>query len=248
MNGKIFSILSVVPQNGSTYLATNLGYFMNKLNRKENKKVLLLDFDFNYSSLGSHFIEDDVSSLDDLILQKDAISSELFKKSITPTTLGFDILKGSTLNRIDLFTENFILNILNLSIRIYDYIFIVTNPNIKNPAIVLTLLNSDKIILVTKNNYINKLKSKETLQLIEDLKKTKTDVIIVYNFNNNKHKITAINELIPNSGILTLLEYVPSSIDNINLMYKNVFLRNSPNDTKFKLICKELLKNNERSE
>ena len=69
MGGKVFCILSVTPQNGSKYIATNLGYQLRRINKNfKKKKVLLIDFDFESPVLCSHFIKDrPYSGIDNLL-------------------------------------------------------------------------------------------------------------------------------------------------------------------------------------
>lgn len=241
MSGKIIPILSVIPQNGSKYLATNLGYYMKK---EQNKKMLLIDFDFEYASLGHHFVKESDCNIDTLLMsgwEYENNNFELFERAITSTKLGFDVLVGSSVGRNDFFKTDFISDVLNASVELYDYIFVVVNPKIENPATAITLLNAYKIILVAKNNYTNQLKLESVIMLIEELKRPHTQVNIIFNNNSTNVKNESSLELdfeMPNNFVVfETICFVPRSIDNKNLINKSIFKRKTYNDAVFRRIC-----------
>lgn len=245
MSGEVFCIISLVPQNGAKYLATNLGYFMKK--RHKNKKVLLIDFDFDNPTLCYHYTKNSIYSIDNLASLDIAnkFDRKNFKNSITELNMGVDILKGTSIQNINtfpnIFTKNFFAKIINMSKEFYDYVFVVTNHDVNKSETLVTLLNSNKVLLVIKNNYTNALKLDKYLLKISEFKDDKNDIKIISNFNEYDYGIKTFNQsMIEGIAHLALLDYVPKSIDNSNLDSKNIFKRRTINDVKFKEICKKI--------
>lgn len=243
MRGKVICLMSIVPQNGAKYLATNLGYFIKKNKKTKKKKVLLIDFDFANPTLCHHFVDSSTYNIDNLSLMEDELDTEMFKRAVVKTKLGFDILKGTKVCNPEIFSREVIAKILNISKESYDYIFVVANPQVSNSATIVTLLNSNKVILVAKNDNTNDFKFKDVLASIGSFMKDDLDIKVVYNYVNYFHK-TKIAEKVSDYNVksVTILDYVPKSTDNINLGKKLPMRRKTINDKKFKRLCKELIK------
>lgn len=242
MRGKIFCLISIVPQNGAKYLATNLGYFIKKNKKTKKKKVLLIDFDFANPTLCHHFVDSSTYNIDNLSLMEEDLNFELFRRAVVKTKLGFDILKGTKVCNSEIFSRDVIAKILNLAKEIYDYIFVVANPQVSNSATIVTLLNANKVILVAKNDYTNDFKFKDVLASIGSFIKNKSDIKLVYNCVNFFHKTKIVEKVKEyNVSSITILDYVPKSIDNINLDKKLPMKKRTINDKKFKKLSKELI-------
>lgn len=242
MRGKVFCIMSVVPQNGAKYVATNLGYFIKKTRKNKSKKVLLIDFDFKNPTLCYHYINESIYNIDKLSLIEKDLDNEVFERTVSKTKLGFDVLKGTEVCNSELISKELIANILNISKEMYDYIFVVINSNINNPATVISLLNATKVILVTKNDYTNNLKIEGALSTVKKFMKDKSNINILYNYSNYLHKIKVSKKIKDDTvDYLSILDYAPKSIDNINLGKKLFTSKKTINDNKFKKICKIIL-------
>lgn len=239
MNGKVFNVMSLIPQNGAKYVTSNLGFFMKK--KFKNKKILLIDFDFENPTLYYHFIKDSVYSIDDLISIEKSLDRNSFYNNIIKTEFKVDIFKGSGLGTANLFSKELIAIILNFAKEMYDYIFVVTSSDVNNSAIIMTLLNADKVILVVRNNYSNLLKIDKKLKEINTFVKDKSIIKIVANFNNYNQEMNILDK-VQGYSYLSLLDFVSKSIDNRNLKEKFFIKRKTINDRKFKEIIKELIK------
>lgn len=243
MNGKIYHIVSLIPQNGAKYIATNLGYFAKK--RKKDSKILLIDLDFNNPTLGYFYTKDFTYSIDNLVPIKNDIRKVTINNNIIKTNLGFDILKGSSIKSSEYISSDLVAIILNLAKEMYDYIFVVTQSNLKNPNTAITLLNANEVILVLRNNYSNLLKSTSFLQEIKPFIESKSALNIIINYKDYRSEIN-ISKVIKSTeeidiNYLGVLDYDMKSVDNINLKEKNFFKRNSVNDRVFKHICRKIL-------
>jgi len=242
MSGKIYNIISLVPQNGAKYVAMNLGYFTKK---RKKGKILLVDMDFENPTLGYSYTQDSPYSIDNLMPIKDDLKKANLINNITQTKLGVDILKGSFMYSGNYIPPELTATILNLAKEEYDYIFVVTQSNLENANNVIALLNNDKVILVLRNNYSNALKITRFLENIKRFLKTEQAVNIIMNYVSYNNVLN-ISETIKNIGnanvnYLGILYYDTKSTDNKNLGEKNSFKRHSINDKTFKYICKKIL-------
>lgn len=243
MDGKIYHIMSLIPQNGAKYVATNLGYFAKK--RKKDSKILLIDLDFDNSTLAYFYTKDYTYSIDNLMPVKNDIKKATIYNNVIKTNLGFDILKGTSIKSSDYISSDLVAIILNLVKKMYDYIFVVTQSNLKNPSTVITLLNTNEVILVLRNNYSNLIKSTKFIQEIKPFIEGKSALNIVINYKDYNNEVN-ISEVIKsteeiNINCLGVLDYDIKSVDNLNLKKRGYFKRKSINDRVFKHICKEIL-------
>ena len=244
MSGKIYHVMSLIPQNGAKYVTVNLGFFTKK--RKKDSEVLLIDLDFDNPTLGYFYTKDSVYSIDNLVPVKNDLKKNTFKNNITKTSLGFDILKGSSVKSNNYISSNLVATVLNLAKEIYDYVFVVTQSDLKNSNVAITLLNADEVILVLKNNYSNLVKSTGFLQEIQPFIRKESHLNMILNYKDYRNEVN-ISEIIKESNnemninYLGVLDYDAKSTDNLNLKEKNFFKRASVNDRVFKHICKKIL-------
>lgn len=239
MSGKVYSIISLIPQNGAKYIASNLGYFTKR--KYKNSKVLLIDFDFDNPTLCYHFVKDSIYSIDNLAPVEIGLDKDTLCKNITKTKFKVDILKGSSLGNSNFFSKELIAKILNLSKEVYDYIFVVTSPNTNNPVTVMTLLNSDKLVLVVRNNYSNLQKIEKSLQMFSNFIKDKSDIKVISNYNDYNNDLDILKTINVDYKYSSLIDFVAKSTDNKNLAEKIFFKRKTINDRKFKELVKDLI-------
>lgn len=241
MNGRIYTIISLIPQNGAKYVAINLGYFTKKTKKKS--KVLLIDLDFYNPTLGYHWTKDSVYNIDNLVPMKNDLSLDALLTNITKTDIGFDILKGTTVKDENYIPVDLVAKILTLAKEEYTDIFVVVPPNLNNANIIMTLLNTDKIILVIKNNYANNFKIVDFLKRLESFVDKELTIDIIINDKNYSHNLN-ISETIStaeaNVNYIGILDYDKRTVDNINLTQKSLFKKGNSNSKIFKDICKKL--------
>lgn len=139
---KIISVCSGKGGTGKTFFALNFGYKLSRL----NKKVLLVDFDFNFSNL--HLLINEISDnpISNLFLQKSSIDELIFKYSENLNFIFGD--SGSTnfpkLNN-DLL-EYFFIN-LDYITHNYDYIILDSSAG-ADDNIIYQLSRSDINLIV----------------------------------------------------------------------------------------------------
>lgn len=222
MTARICTLISILPQNGAKYLTTNLGFSLKKKKRKS--KVLLIDFDFQDPTLCLFCTKDLNKGLDKIEpfgsdVTKDQVISNIVKFEDAP-----DILKGSTLRSQALFSQATIIKVINYVKVDYDYIFIVCNPSL-NPATTVSLLNSDEILLVIRNNYGNLLNALNCVKALEAVRRDS-----VFNVVENYSSATDTNVLRNlkdyNLKYIGSLAFDENSVDNIDLTKKSIFKQN----------------------
>lgn len=239
MSAKVYSVISLIPQNGAKYLTTNLGYTLGR--KKKKKKILLIDFDFNDPTLCHHFVKDSIYDLDGLGPFGANLKEEDFLNNITNTSLGFDVLKGSKLGRVSFFSKELIAKIINYAKSNYDYVLIVTSPDVKSSPTVVSLLNSDEVLMVVRNNYANLLKVASVINSIETFSRGKTIKIVenISNYNKNINIVESIKDY--KVQYVGFLNFDLASIDNLDLEKKSFLKKKNINKRKFKEILKGLL-------
>ena len=243
MNGKIYAIMSLVPQNGAKYVTTNLGYFANKLNKKN--KVLLIDLDFNNPVLCYHYVKDSVYNIDNLVPLKNDLNEDFLLDNITKTNLGFDILKGTNIKNKNYITAEIVAKILTLVKKIYTHIFIVIPSDLAISSVAITLLNSNKLILVLRSNYANDIKVISFLENMKSFLKDGMTINIIINNKDYNHSLNISDKISKTDNInvnyLGILDYDTRTVDNINLGEKSIFRKSNSNNRIFKDICKKML-------
>jgi len=224
-------LMSAVQGNGAKYVATNLA---TEVKRKENeKKVLLVDFDFENPFLAHAFIKhDEVHGIDNLInnITDDGLSDELFLEDMIQTKMGVDVLRGTRfIEKVKMFSKQHIQVILEKAKQHYHYVFIVVNAKANNAGTIVSLMEADKVLMVLRNNYANLLKVERVLKLIKQYSTVET-VHVAFNFKNLNSKLD-INEKFENYNVVVLevLEYDEKSIDNLNLEKKESVFSKSMN-------------------
>lgn len=238
--GKIYTIMSIAPQNGAKYVATNLGFFTNT---EKKTKVLLIDFDFENSFLCNYYLKDSLYDIDDLVHIKDMIDRNTFIDKITKTKLGFDVLKGSTMESSTFVSEDLVAKILILAKEIYTHIFVVVAPNFSVPSTAMTILHSNKLILVARNNKLNETKITDVISGIRPYIKD-VDLGFIFNYKdyNDVLTLSEVRELIDKDiDFLGSLEFDSGSVDNINLGAESFLKRMNVNNKIFKSICKKII-------
>lgn len=232
--------MSISPQNGAKYVATNLGHFTNT-DRKT--KVLLVDLDFENAFLCSHYLTESLHSIDDFVHMKDSVDTNLFIEKVTKTTLGFGVLKGSTMGKADFIPAEIIAKLLIIAKNIYTHIFVVISPDFSSPNTAMTLLHSDKLILIARNNYLNKNKVLEVIAGIKPYVSDK-EIGLIFNYKDHNSVLTMsyIKSLINQDlKYLGSLDFDPGSVDNINLGESSILKKANINSREFKKICKEFI-------
>lgn len=241
MKGKVFCVMPLIPQNGAKYITCNLAYFTQK--QFKNKKVLMIDFDLENPVLGYHFIEDHFRGLEGLVPHAYNLNLEVFKANINKTSIGVELLKGSSLiNTLDNNLEKFIAQIINMAKQLYDYIYIVVNNKVNSSISAMSLLNADRVVLVVRNNYANMLKINKTINQTRLFFRRKEPICIIYNYGVN-HCINVSNGIKDkNVKVLGIVNYVPKTVENINLENKFFLKKRTANDRLFKEIVRDFAK------
>lgn len=242
MAGKICVIASVVQGNGSKYVATNLASEIMK--REKNRRVLLVDFDFENPFLAHEFVKhDEVHGVDNLAnnITSEGIADELFMENVISTKLDVDVLRGTQfIEKGKMFSNQHIQVILEKAQKLYDFVYVVVNGKANNAGTIISLMKTDELVLVLRNNYSNLLKVERMMKLVEQYAPSKK-VKVVYNFKNLTSNLN-INKKFEesNAQILGVLEYEEKGIDNLNLEKKDSVFGRSPNIKVFTKMNKEI--------
>lgn len=243
MEGKVFVISSVVQGNGAKYVAMNLAFEMQK--KYKDKKVLLVDFDFENPFLAHEYVKnDEVHGIDNLVnsINSEGLTEELFEENIINTSLNVDVLRGTKfIDKQKQFTKEQIETVIEFSKKMYDYVYIVVNGRSNNAGTVYGLLNADEVILVVKNNYSNLLKIERVYKMVSQYYKKQNEINILFNFKNLNAK-SDINAKLEGYKVkvVGILEYDEKSIDNLNLEKRFSLFSKSPNVKHFTRINKTL--------
>ncbi|WPS85408.1 AAA family ATPase (plasmid) [Brevibacillus halotolerans] len=227
MNGKVYAIMSVVQGNGAKYVATNLAKSIKRKEKKENKSVLLVDFDFENPYLAYEFVKhDSIHGIDNLLphIHESGISQEVFQENIISTRIDVDVLRGTQfIGKSKQFSKLHVDSILNTARKLYDVIIVVVSPKANNAGTVYTLFNADQVILVLRNNYSNFLRVDLSLRIVNQYTKGDSPTLIIYNMQNIQSKADVSEKLkgFPfDLKVAGVLEYDERSIDNVDLEKK----------------------------
>jgi len=244
VSGKIATITSAVQGNGSKYLATNLAFDIKK--RKKDKRVLLIDFDFDNPFLAYPFVShDEVHGIDNLVnsITENEVSDELFLENIIETSVGVHVLRGTRfIEKPKMFSQQKIGVILKKAKQLYDHTYVVVNCKANNAGTIVSLMETDQVILVLRNNHSNLMRVERALKLIQQYSSV-NEIKVVYNFKN-VHIDVDINSKFESYPvkILGVLEYEEKGIDNLNLMKKDSLFSRSVNAKVFSNINEKLWK------
>lgn len=153
-------IISNVSGNGAKFIGTNLAVSL--INKKKEKKVLLVDFDLNSPTLGYGFYEHNEKTNNFNIIMHQLYQRDIDKnnisKNIIQTKFGLDLLEGFKLTEIDItedISQDMYVKFFNALKEMYDEVIIVSNINIYSQLSIMTMKNADKIVLVGRNNRTN---------------------------------------------------------------------------------------------
>lgn len=247
MRGKIFTTMSIIPGNGAKYFTTNLATYVARTNKEA--KVLLIDFDFDNPYLAYEFVKHDkLHGVDNVVntIKTDKINHSLFNENVISSDIGVDIIKGTTFdNKREMFTKQVINKILKYATELYDFIFIVTTNKPTDAGFVYTLLQTDEVFLIGRNNYSNMLEAPKILNNIMSYYKEDKPIMLVHNYKN--HEANAeLNRILEEDVIrvVTVLEYDEKTIDNVDLSSKPSFFSKPKNHSSFKRIAKKIVENN----
>ena len=239
MDGKVIGISSIIPQNGAKYTAINLSHFLKKINK--TKKIIILDFDFEFPMSNYEELRNVELNIDKLASSSLEINPDTIEEYIVKTKMGVDMIKGSYLHSPSFFSEKFLSLIVNISKELYDYVIIVFNTYNINAGTIVSLLNSEKLILIAKNNASNELMIQKSLKNLKTYYPENKNIDIIYNFKNHYSKSNFINDIDSTQlNILGVLEYAQNTVDNNNLQKKSKFGKKSVNDSFFKKLAKNI--------
>lgn len=240
---KIFVCLPVVVGNGSKYVATNLAHYT-KI-KYPDKKVALVDFDFENPYLAEKLSQaDTVHSIDNIIDKIDGnfLTVELFNENMITLKDGVSLLKGTKINNSSkIIQQTHIEKIIELLKAEYDYVFIAVSNNISSGT-VYSLLNANEIIVVAKNNYSNLRAYKKTLRVVNSYKNNDSNLRLIINQYCDISDVSFGNTI----SEVEIVPYDASSFDNSDLDKKNIttklFKSKSGTDEVFQNILLKIIK------
>lgn len=242
---KIITIYSLLQGDGAKFVSTNLAYHL--ATKDKNKKIALVDFDFNAPFLGKVFTKDNViNGLDNIYpkLESSTLTSELFLDNMIKPLDNLHILKGTKyISDYKKYTYEHIHMIFKLLNEIYDYIFIVCDNKFDNPATILSLHYSTNMFLVLRESLGTETLLKQQLNIINHYKNDNLEIQAVYNYVSNNLHIEEMGNILKEHQIPIIgeLEYDTTSVDNIDLQgKKRMFVKKSKNNEVFTNICKHL--------
>jgi MinD-like ATPase involved in chromosome partitioning or flagellar assembly len=247
LSGIVYAVISVVQGNGAKYVATNLAR-MEKRNFK-NRRVLLVDFDFENPFLAHEFVKkDSTHGIDNLLphIHPSGVSEEIFLENIIQTRMDVDVLRGTQfIDKIKQFTKHHIETILKTAREIYDSIYVVISPRATNAGTVYTLFNADQVLMVLRNNHSNYLRMDKAMKVVEQYIRTDNPILLIYNFQNSNSKVDVtekLKEYLLDLKVAGILEYDDRSIDNVDLDKKDNMFNTKPLNVKtFTEIGKQLI-------
>ncbi|MCX7875635.1 MAG: AAA family ATPase [Melioribacteraceae bacterium] len=143
LNAKVISVASGKGGTGKTFFASNFAFALSKL----EKKILLIDFDFNLSNLNIVLNQSTKNSLSEFFEQKKSI-----EELIQPYTKNLHLIYGDSgkefYPKIHKEIIDYFFVSLNKVADNYDYIIIDSSAG-ANELTIRQLINSDFIIIVT---------------------------------------------------------------------------------------------------
>lgn len=242
-------IISNVIGNGAKYVATNLSFANNVLEKESS--TLLIDFDLQNPTLGKVFYDNSEKKSFNIIINElnknKSINKDFIKENIYSTGKGVDILIGRDINDIDYYNNvskekySELLSILN---NLYENIYVVINKEPDNLITLSTLINCNNVIIVGRNNISNEMALDNTINIVRAYTNEANIYYITNMYEGGKLDLSK-NLKKKNLRFLGNLKYQYSSIDNKNL--KGVFYSklNSNNKVFLKTIKRIKEDNNE---
>lgn len=149
--GKVISFLKGGGGAGSTTLALQLGGLMAS-DKSAPCKVCLIDLDVQWGAVGLYLDIQKEASLSDLLTAPDRLDEALLMGVMLHHNSGLHILRGpDVLLPLEAVTTDFVTNLLNLAVEIFDYV-LIDLPQAWTEWSFATLRRSDLVILVTQLN------------------------------------------------------------------------------------------------
>lgn len=217
----ITAVYPVVNGNGANFITTNLAFATKE--KHPHARIAIIDFDFSNPNLGAALTEDEVHGIDNLIdkIHGGILDKTLFIENMIELREGVELLRGSKMGHF----KNFIMQdhlemILDMASDIYDYIFVSCNASHLDTGTPIALLKANRLVVVGRHNHINEDRTKHTATLIEELY-GKELVGVVYNYYAGQLKAD-VSSSFAKYETVGLVPFDPESIDNLNLMKKQI--------------------------
>lgn len=262
---RLIMISSIVRGNGAKHTTLNLAYAMARKfekSRKE-KKILLIDFDMSNPTLWNQLQGSTKKHISyekhqygiDNILEKnklDLITDEVFvnncvdlkfNKKNKNQTVSMHLLQGTNFpEEYKIYTRDDIECILNFARDNFDYVFVVADSVHNNAGFIYTLVHTDKLILLSRNNIVNENRLDFVFSLISQYYLASSPIQMIYNYGNNPK--CNLNDKTSGSklkvDLLGVMEYDPEDFDNLITVNKPIFTRRM-NKSLYNIVLKKLL-------
>lgn len=247
MAGKVYAVMSLVQGNGAKYVASNIAKTLRHADKKADRRVLLVDFDFDNPYLAYDLVEHDtIHGIDSLVphIYENGVSEDIFKENTTDTRIDVDVLKGTIFpGKAKQYSKRHIEGIIETARKIYDDIFIVISSKSNNAGTIYTLFNADEVILVVRNNYTNVMHFDRVIRVISQYRRNLNPIWTIYNFQNQyaKSDLSEKMKACPlDIEVIGVIENDDRSIDNIDLNKQEKMFGGSSNKKNFAEIVKKL--------
>lgn len=186
MDGKIYAITAGVQGAGAKYAAFYLAVEARKQTKDGYGDVLLIDFDFDQPYAAYRHVKDDkghgFDSLLGMISPVEELHVDTLLSQVTETTVGIDVLRGTRqpgqTNHID---SLHIEKILRAAREAYDVTIVVIRQLPTCPGAVQALIECDRAVIVTEDNYTNADLMPRTIRRIRQYYGSSEPVGILYN-------------------------------------------------------------------
>ncbi|AMN31012.1 AAA family ATPase [Clostridium perfringens] len=218
--GKIITVLSTTHGVGAKYITTNMSNYHKQMD--DDKKILMIDFDFECPYLaGTLNLNDDIHCIDNFIefIDGEILTDEIFLANIVHLKNNVDLIKGTKLvGHKKVFKTNHIETILEFAKKHYDFIYVVVSPDSSNAGAVVTLFNTDNVLIVSKNNYPSLMNLENVIGLVRNFAPKYIKLNFLYNQFYEESKIDfsdiiGMNDL----NVIGAIPYNESTIDNMDI-------------------------------
>ncbi|WCF11410.1 Cobyrinic acid a,c-diamide synthase (plasmid) [Paenibacillus thiaminolyticus] len=248
MAGKVYAVMSLVQGNGAKYVSTNIARSIKRTYKKEDRRVLLVDFDFENPFLAYDLIAHDINhGIDTLVpnIYDSTVGKEIFKENIIQTRIDVDVLRGTKFpGKIKQYSKSQIEGILKAAKEIYDDIIVVISCKANNAGTIYTLFHADEVLLIVRDNYTNYMQFDRVIRTIMMYSRNSKSILVIYNMQNQYAK-SHLNQKVKDSPIdaevIAVLEQDERSIDNVDLQKKEKLFAGSKNRKSFMDIAKILV-------
>ena len=211
---------------------------------KQNKKILIIDFDYFNNSIQTLFGKN-IKNNENKIQEKNNIQEEQneIKKIIIKINSKIDVI--SKMNNINFNNEIELFKIINNLKKEYDFIIIDLDQENRNINLKKLINNADKIIFITEPNLLQIKKAKNLLEkYINEWNIEKEKIYIL--FNKIKHDTICfdiLKEVFKNYNIIGKINFIKNCNTLINQNMNSYFLENKIKK-QYKNIAKKIIKNN----